>query len=405
MRIQIFTRNFLGGIPGFDVGDLKPVGGAEVYLHDLALMLKRDLGFDVDILQLGSREATVQLEDYKVRFITLPRSTGPFLFPLYLARRFAAEEDSCALTIYNYPRYAYLRRIQDAGPAIGIHHGIEWDSSLFSYASMEYKYRRGVLGPLAAVRACAKYMYFARVAPYLFRKGVGRLERVVSVDRNSLRYLPPALLPRIVVIPNCVDEHLFHPDVKPVPIHTDRRVILVPRNLNVARGVQLIPAIAKSLRSRRSDFLFLVVGTGPLRRFLVQQIERHGLADCVRLAGHVDHDEMPHYYAASSLVLIPSIFSEGTSLSALEAMACGKPTMMSDIGGLCEIGEDGKSKLAVVPTVDGLVGKLDAFLDDSFDPSLGARAREDVLNNHRKELWKQAWASVIKRTLDLGERD
>lgn len=394
MRAQIFTRHLLGGIAGFEVQWPQPIGGAELYVVRLAHLLSK-LNYDVEIIAGGASSWEGNLGYCRVRMLPLP-PTAAGGFPLILSRKFSAVEDPTALRIYSEARYAAVRPIDSSHRTIGILHGVEWDTPFLAYVFREVRYRARSIGGLPA--AALKFIYFRRMVPWLTHRGLRRLSAAVSVDRNTLAYLSPEVVNRVSVIPNFVDTDLFRPDVPPQeePRDDGKHVLLVPRNLNVARGVQLIPRVARLMRDIRRDFVFWIVGAGPLRTYLENEVSRLAVQEHVRLLGHVDHNRLPAYYTRSSAVLIPSIFSEGTSLAALEGMAAGRTVVMTEVGGLREIGQDGLTKLTVAPTPDAIARKLTLVLEDAgLRSKIGQSAAAYVRVHHSRELWENRWARLV----------
>lgn len=84
------------------------------------------------------------------------------------------------------------------------------------------------------------------------------------------------------------------------------------------------------------DVRLLVIGDGPLEGGLRRQADRLGVAGRVDFLGHVDHDQLPAYYAAADALVLPS-GSEGMPNVVLEAMACGTPVIATAVGGIPEI--------------------------------------------------------------------
>ena len=66
-------------------------------------------------------------------------------------------------------------------------------------------------------------------------------------------------------------------------------------------------------------------------------IARRGLSGCVVFRGPVPHHDLPAIYSSVRLTLIPSLCGEGTSLSALESMACGAATICTAVAGLKDL--------------------------------------------------------------------
>jgi len=100
------------------------------------------------------------------------------------------------------------------------------------------------------------------------------------------------------------------------------------------------------LRSRIGAHL-LIVGEGPNRSSIEQEIARLGLGEHVTLTGQQPSAE-PFYRIADLAVL--SSLSEGSPNALLEAMAAGVPAVATAVGGIPEIVQDGESALLVQPS-------------------------------------------------------
>lgn len=84
---------------------------------------------------------------------------------------------------------------------------------------------------------------------------------------------------------------------------------------------------------KHPNLRLLLLGDGPLRTQLSQQVQDLGIQNSVHFAGRVDHVE--EIIPACDLALLPSL-KEGFSNALLEAMACGLPVVASDVGGNAE---------------------------------------------------------------------
>jgi glycosyltransferase involved in cell wall biosynthesis len=106
-------------------------------------------------------------------------------------------------------------------------------------------------------------------------------------------------------------------------------------------------------------------------------------------------DEMPGAYQHANLVVIPTIFSEGTSLSCLEAMSCGVPVVATNVGGLNDLIVDGFNGRLVQPTVESLVTALSELLhSEEQRERLGRQARETA-KAYDLSLWRQRWIQTL----------
>ena len=87
------------------------------------------------------------------------------------------------------------------------------------------------------------------------------------------------------------------------------------------------------------DAQLVIAGDGPHRHHLERLVEQNGLQETVSFIGAVPHTELPQYISASDIVVIPSLM-EASSLFLIEAMACERPVVATNVGGIPEILND-----------------------------------------------------------------
>jgi L-malate glycosyltransferase len=107
----------------------------------------------------------------------------------------------------------------------------------------------------------------------------------------------------------------------------------------------LIDAAALVLR-QQPDARFVIAGEGELRPSLEQQIRQHHLEKHVRLAGF--RTDILSLHKAFDVFVMSSV-TEGLGTSLLDAMACGKPIVATNVGGIPEVVVDGETGLLVPP--------------------------------------------------------
>lgn len=83
---------------------------------------------------------------------------------------------------------------------------------------------------------------------------------------------------------------------------------------------------------QRSEIRLVMLGGGSLESWLRRRLAEASVEDRVVLPGRIANDQLPAYYQASDLYVSAS-HSDGSSISLLEAMACGLPALVSDIAG------------------------------------------------------------------------
>jgi glycosyltransferase involved in cell wall biosynthesis len=147
------------------------------------------------------------------------------------------------------------------------------------------------------------------------------------------------------------------------------RLLFVGNLVPVKAIPNLVEACAK-LYASGLQFEADLIGDGHLRATLERQIAGLGLAGRMHLRGSKQQTEMPQWYRAADLVVLPSL-SEGVPNVLIEAVACGTPFVATNVGGIPEIAH--LSPGALVPAGDP--GALARAIDAALQNSEGAAAR------------------------------
>ena len=236
-----------------------------------------------------------------------------------------------------------------------------------------------------------------------FRKVKFALEsadHIITVSKSNFMLLVTKIgIPehKISVIPNGFDPHKFGPINKAAV----RKQLNLPQNkkiiLNVASLVSekgqsyLIEAMKEVVRSRK-DLLCIIVGDGPLRKDLENQIKNLNLEDYVKLVGAKPHDEIPLWMNAADLFVLPSL-RESFGVVQIEAMACGVPVVATRNGGSEEIITSEDYGLLCEPgNPDDLAKKILIALEKEWD-------RERI----RKYAEQFSWDVIARKILQIYE--
>lgn len=119
-------------------------------------------------------------------------------------------------------------------------------------------------------------------------------------------------------------------------IDPDAEVVLYVGRMDLNKGLNELVAAAVALRATRPNLLVYLVGEGPDRPLIQQAVERANATQWFHLQSECALDEVPIWMAASNLVTLPS-YMEGCPNVVLEALACGRPVVATNVGGIPEI--------------------------------------------------------------------
>ena len=156
---------------------------------------------------------------------------------------------------------------------------------------------------------------------------------------------------------------------KALSIDPDFDIVLCARRWAPTKGVLYLVQAIKTVMEKCPKVHFLISGNDyygypAYRNLILGTIEKEKLQDYITLLGDIPHDQIGKYYQIADIIALPSLM-EATSLSGLEAMACGKPLLGTDVGGIPEIIDNGVTGY-LVPAKDpaALAKAIIAMLSD-----------------------------------------
>ncbi len=159
--------------------------------------------------------------------------------------------------------------------------------------------------------------------------GAAAVVFVSDGNRRAAERLLAMTLPDARVVQNPV---LVTPEALPWPESTTAELASVARLEAGAKGQDVLLEALADERWRRRPWRLTLYGAGPHRGWLEELVRHYDLGEHVLLGGHVDVAEV---WRRSHLLVLPSR-AEGTPLSLLEAMAMGRPAVVTDVGGNAE---------------------------------------------------------------------
>lgn len=112
----------------------------------------------------------------------------------------------------------------------------------------------------------------------------------------------------------------------------DRFVFLSTRNWEPIYGVEIIARAFSQIAREHQNVELIMLGNGSQANLLNHIFSKAEVLDRVSFPGQIEYPELPSYYHSANIYLSAS-HSDGSSVSMLEAMACGTPVIVSDLPG------------------------------------------------------------------------
>ena len=146
------------------------------------------------------------------------------------------------------------------------------------------------------------------------------------------------------------------------------------------------------------EVLLIMAGDGVAKQFILNKIKQFNLDNNIEIIGHIDHfTELPIYYNIADIVIIPTAYSEGTSLSCLEAMATGKAVIATNVGGLYDIIKNHNNGIMINPSSNELSASIIHLIENPSDrQKLGNSAITTINQSFTKSIWENKYKNFFK---------
>ncbi len=154
---------------------------------------------------------------------------------------------------------------------------------------------------------------------------------------------------------------------------TDKPIVLFVGNLIKRKNVD---SLLEAKKISNSDYYLVIVGDGPLFKKLKKKVEDENIRDVIFTGSRRDVEKI---IPSCDLLVLPS-FSESFGLVLIEALACGKPIIGSNVGGITEIITSDVGFLVNPNKVSSIADKIDKVInDDELRMNLSQNARDRAM--------------------------
>lgn len=371
-------------------GSHRTIGGIQTYITVLAKLLASE-GITPLVIQVGNMP--FELDDHGLTVIGC--TVGGVHSDSNLAQSLWKEVKARANFTRDYVIFCTdsISVPTDYSRAILIQHGISWDIPLDLLPS------NGLLRCMSTSIPAIGYVR-KNYQAYRYRKMFNNTKTRICVDYNFPNWLRTQEISlskeSIWVIPNCV-----FPTDEVNPLRTEEYHAKKERAVNVLyarrferyRGSRLMADAVDIVCSTSLDINFTFAGEGSDSVYLKSRFAGNDRV----LFTRYDAGLSLTFHAAFDIAVIPSLASEGTSLSVLEAMAAGCAVIATPVGGITNILIDGFNGLYTNQSAEMLASRIQILSADiNLRKEITNRAFETVtVGAFSYNAWRSNWIAVI----------
>jgi teichuronic acid biosynthesis glycosyltransferase TuaC len=160
--------------------------------------------------------------------------------------------------------------------------------------------------------------------------------------------------------------------------------------MDVKKGLRELVEAAAALKPQRPELQVYLVGAGPDRPLIDEAIQANNAGDYIHALPNCAPDEVAVWMAAADVITLPS-YMEGCPNVVLEALACGRPVVATNVGGIPEIMSDACGRLVPPRDSVALAHALASVLDITWDAA--------NISAH----WSRSWSTVAAELRNVLE--
>ena len=360
--IDIFYTKYLT-----EDGNKLSVGGIESYIYHLT-ELSHTLGIPTRVFQFAKNDFKVEYHNSVVYGVKNNSESFKALWNTALSVRNGSDR---YLSIIANDSLIPSWKIPNS---LVIQHGIGFDST-------STKHRPIII----------EFLYKAFYA-YRRIKRIYNVDEAICVDNNYINWFHTQIMRRDIKLTPILN----FAKIGPQKVERDSSTIKIvfARRFVHIRGTHLFAPVACRLLNKFDNIEITFAGNGPEEEYLKSTFKGYARVKFTEFSTTDSIDFHQNYHIA----LVPTIYSEGTSLSLLEAMSSHCAVISTNIGGLSNIIIDGYNGLMISPDEEELYNSLCLLIqNETLRNFLANNAYETVKTGFSIDKWKDAWTKVLER--------
>lgn len=255
--------------------------------------------------------------------------------------------------------------------------------------------------------------YFFSFLYYHFfweRPLLSKCARIIAVSNEVARSIArwfPIDREKIYLVYNGVDTELFKPSFdknglrQKLGISEEEKVLLFLSFVTRQKGLHLLLRALPEILKKIEKVKLLVTGEGDYLTEAKEESEKLGIKEKVIFTGYIPHQELPAYINLSDLFVFPTVRQEGLPFALIEAMACQKPVIVSKIGGIPSVIDNGIDGILITPdSVNEIIEKTIYLLENpQIAEKIAKNAREKAVKQFNLEKMVEETIKVFDTAL------
>ena len=356
-------------------GESVTIGGVQTYITNLA-QVAEELGMTVEVYQFAKNAFERRCNNILVHGVEVNTEKKLERNSLILYKHcMKTFDNNVDLLIFGSDIMIPKIKIIDS---LAIQHGIGWDIESET--------------PCGRVKNIIfSLLQFRR--SLIITKSASRIKKMICVDYNYINWYRTQILHHEMeyqIIPNFTT--IPSKNLKKFDNDNEIRIIFA-RRLVKWRGTRLFSEVLERLLKEYLNLKITIAGEGPDEEFLKNKFQAYKNIEFIKYK----NDESIAIHMDKHIAVVPTVGSEGTSLSLLEAMASSCAVICTNVGGMTNIIVDNFNGLIVNPELEQLYQAMKKTIEDcSYRKKLANMAYDTAKEGFSYECWKEKWVKVLK---------
>lgn len=350
------------------------IGGVQTYITNLIVVLQQ-LGYEIRIYQAANIAFRKKLQEHvEVIGVSIKDKNNNSI----LAKKLTYEVDKNITSpndIIIYGSDFYIFKSKHNVRTIGIQHGIFWDIPHSRMSNLSFLIR--YIGKAISAWTVAERVSIPDLTVCVDNNFINWYRAITPYRKANLQFLP-----NFTEIPQKIDKPSIENGIK----------VIFARRLQSFRGTKLLASAMERILKEYDNVLLTIAGDGPDESFLKEKFSENIR---VTFTTYKSEDSLK-IHMKHHIAIIPTVGSEGTSLSLLEAMAARCAVICTNVGGMTNIILNKYNGIMISPDENELYQALKTYIDDiALISKTSLNAQETVESAFSLATWMQSWKETI----------